>query len=267
MANQYFNITYDPSRQGFSTSTWRLLYGDAAVVGGKLQITKGTIISYSDILRGDATFSINMATPVKGDNSRWGFIQYNKNAYIYFQIADGVLTAQVSNGTNTDSSAVIPWDTNWSGVDTEFGIKWEAGRVVFTIGGQYKTVIDDTSSVDAVAQSAIPGCPLSLYVASDDGSGLLLLDYIVVKGIQSYIPSEGNANSSFEVFITESDKLNITDVPTIFYKNWIVNNGIISENLQTTESVTLFYKNWIVNNGVLPQVINISESVTVGSPA
>lgn len=212
MANQYFNISYDPAKQGFSADTWRKMYGDVAISAGQLELNKASILHYGDILRGDAVFSINIGAPVAGDNSRFGFTQFNKGAYLIFQISDGVLTAECSNGTISASSAVIPWNSSWTDTDTEFRIKWEAGMATFSIGGQFKVVFNDTYTL-GVPTILVPGSPMSLYVASDSPD-LMLLDYIIVKGIQSYVVSTGNSNSSFEVIVKESDKMAISDVIT-----------------------------------------------------
>ena len=203
MGNQFFNISYDPIRDGFSKETWSLVYGDVTVTGGQLEIDKALIVNYGDIIRGDAIFSINIATPVKGDNSDFGFIQLNKNCYLSFSIVDGSLFANSSNGVDTNSVA-IDWYSDWSDTDTEFRIKWEAGMATFSIGGQFKAVIND---------STISGSPMSLYVRSDS-SDPFLLDYIIVKSIQSYVISEGNSNSTFQTIVKESDKIRITDVVT-----------------------------------------------------
>jgi len=265
MSNQYFNIAYDPAKQGYSTSTWRTIYGDVAVVNGQLQFTKAAILHYGDILRGDAVFSLNIAAPVIGDNSKFGFTQYSKGAYLYFQISNGVLTAECSNGTVSTSSAVIPWVADWTDTDTEFRIKWEAGTATFSIGGQYKVVFNDTYALE-VPTTLIPGCPMSLYVASD-APDQLLLDYILVKNIQSYVLSTGNANSSFEVFVTESDKLSVSDIITnLVITPLHTNSGIIAETPKIREDVTMLMKILIANESVITETPKIRESVTVSEP-
>lgn len=280
MANQYFNFSYDPAKQGFDSSTWRTVYGDVAVVGGALELIKAAIIHYADILRGDAVFSINIAAPIVGDHSSFGFTQYSKGVHAYFNIHDTVLTAESSDGVTT-SSVVIPWETAWTDTDTEFRIKWEAGLVTYFVGGVRKAEIGAYAPND-IPQSVVPNDPMSLYVASD-GADLFLLNYIIVKSIQSYLMSEGNADSSFERIVKESDKLTISEAITMSINNPGINVSdsiTISENIAKTittpgqsglfESATISEDvNILVQSNLSGAVedITVSEEVTVDPPA
>ena len=265
MSNQFFNISYDPAKQGYSTSTWRTMYGDVAIVSGQLQLTKASIIHYGDILRGDAIFSINIAAPVPGDNSRFGFTQYSKGAYLYFQIANGILTAECSNGTTSASSSPITWNSDWTDTDTEFRIKWEAGIATFYIGGVFKAVFNDTYVLEDPT-TLVPGCPMSIYIVSDSPD-LLLLDYIIVRSIQSYVVSTGNSNSNFEVIVTESDKINISEAVTMFMKILIANEGVNIDTPKIREGITMLMKMLVAGEGIITETPKIRESVTVSIPA
>jgi hypothetical protein len=174
MSNTYSNFYYDPVRQGYDTTTWTTLLGVPAVVASQLSLHAAGIIHFADLLRGEAAFNVSFHAPTAGDNTKFGFIQLNKDAHLLFKIAENVLTAESSNGTTTNS-VVIAWDSTWTNANTEFKIKWEAGRATFSIGGQYKTVIEDAS---------IPGDPLSIYAYSNNATSLLIND-IIVKGIES----------------------------------------------------------------------------------
>ena len=173
MSNKFFNFYYDPVRQGYDTNTWNTLSGVPVVASNQLNLTNASIMHFADLLRGEASFSVNFHTPQAGDDTKFGFYEINKGAYLYFKIADNVLTSETSNGVTT-SSTVIPWVASWSNTPTEFRIKWEAGRAVFKIGGQHKVVIDDVS---------IPGDPMSLYALSN--TTVLHINYIIVKTVQS----------------------------------------------------------------------------------
>jgi hypothetical protein len=212
MANQFYNFNYDPAKKGFAALTWRKVYGDVAVVSGQLQFTKAFIIHYGDILRGDATFNINIAAPFADGDTTFGFTQYSKGVHAYFKISGTVLSAETSDGTTT-KNVVIPWSAAWTDTNTEFRIKWEAGLVTFFIGGQFKTSIGYSKLLD-IPVSIVPNDSMSIFISSDS-TDLFLLNYITVKSIQSFLMSEGNDNSIFEPFVRESDRISITDVVTV----------------------------------------------------
>jgi len=174
MSNQFYNFYYDPVRQGYDSNTWSTITGAPSVVSNKLTLQNASIIHFSDILRGDATFNINISTPVAGDDISFGFYDVNQLAGIGFNVTDDILYAESYNGTELTSVA-IDWSTDWNDTDTSFGIKWEAGRATFSINDIVRANISDNS---------ISGSPLNLYL-STDSVGSLKLKYINVKGIQS----------------------------------------------------------------------------------
>jgi len=206
MSNQYFNFYYDPIRQGYDTSTWKTLFGTPPQPSSnRLEVAPlSSFVHYGDILRGDAKFSLTISAPASGAAKKFGFVQLNRNAYIYFKILNDVLTAETSDGTTTNST-VIEWQTGWSSAKTDFGIKWEAGRATFSVGGIEQAVISDAS---------ISGDPLSLYV-ENTGGDVMPLNNIVVKGIQSFMFTSGNEDSTFEPIVSESDSLIISESVTV----------------------------------------------------
>ncbi|MFA7301832.1 MAG: hypothetical protein WC069_06000 [Candidatus Shapirobacteria bacterium] len=204
MSNEYINFSYDPSKNGFSTSEWHSLYGTVSVSGGKLLFNKSAIIHYGDILRGDISFSMNIPAPATGIDTRFGLTLYSKGAYILFSINDTTLTATSSDGTNI-TSVGIDWQDSWTDADTVFRIKWEAGMVSFFVAGNLEACINDIS---------VSGDPMSLYVIAD-GEDETTLNYITIKGVQSYVMSEGNDDSTFEPYVRTYDRLTIQDVPVV----------------------------------------------------
>jgi len=251
MANQFFNISYDPSKSGYDNSSWHTIHGDAYVTGGKLRLDKSEIIHYGDILRGDFYFSVKLQTPAIDDNIKIGLIQYSKNAYLYFKIDQGVLTAETSNGVNT-TSQVIDWVSDWSDTDTEFRIRWEAGMATFYIGGQFKYRVSDIT---------VPNVPLSFYLASDS-TNIFLLDYILGKSIQSFLMSEGNEDSSFEIWVSESDKLTISEAITTEMADDMAVSKV--DNVSISESKTATISDLIINKN---DDITTTENLTVGEPS
>jgi len=264
MANQYYNLNYSPIAQGFDSGTWRKLYGDVSVVANKLQLTKAAIIHYGDILRGDAIFNINIAAPFASGDSKFGFIQYSKNTYAYFKINGPVLTAETSDGV-TAYSEVIQWQASWTDTDTDFRIKWESGSVKFYIGGQLMVTICESNLLN-IPVSVVPNDPMSLYISSDS-TDLFLLNFITVKSIQSYLMSEGNDNSVFEPFVTESDRIAISESNTMLMKILIANEGVNVQNIAINDVNTMLMKILIANQGINTETPKIRESVTVSTPA
>ena len=212
MSNQYFNFNYDPTRQGFDTSSWRTLYGSAVVGGNQLRLFNTAIVHYGDILRGDAEFNLNLSAPTIGADRKFGFISLGRNAYIYFKILNTIFTAEISDGV-TAYSSVIDWQSAWTGVNTNYRIKWEAGTATFYVGETFQAALNDTYSLD-IPVIQVPGDPLSLYLSNNSTDGLFL-NIITVKSIQSYLMNEGNEDSSFESIISDVDRITITDVVTM----------------------------------------------------
>ena len=245
MANQYYNFYYDPVRQGYDTSTWRTLYGDIAIGGGRLRLTDAAIIHYADILRGDASFSIRIGAPVAGADRKFGFLQYNKNAYAYFKILGTAFTAETSNGTDT-TSETITWQTAWTNTNTEFRIKWEGGRAEFYVGGIKQATTADVS---------ISGTPMSLYAHCTTKDDPLAINYIDVQTIQSYLMHTDNDNSTNEPLVFEASDIDITEVVTMD----IPVNVSVTDNVTISESATTH----ITTTESLSDSVTITDAVTV----
>ena len=176
MSNQFYNFYYDPVRQGYDLNTWSTITGAPVVVSNVLSFLSASAIHSADILHGDATFSINVATPVAGDDVQFGFYDANQVSGVGFRITDDELYADSFIGSNI-TSTLIAWDTNWNLANTEFRVKWEAGRAVYYIGGTERVVISDSS---------VPGSPLNIYIESGSAAALSI-NYINVKGVQNLV--------------------------------------------------------------------------------
>lgn len=247
MSNQYYSFYYDPIHLGYGASSWRTLYGDVSVGGGKLKLFNAAILHYADILRGDAYFSLNIPAPAGGADRKFGFIQYNKNAYAYFKISDSVFSANTSDGV-TAYSVTIPWQTAWSSTNTVFRIKWETGAVTFFAGGALVATIGYSTLLD-VPVSVVPNDPMSLYMQDDTGD-TCLLNYIEVKGIQSYLMNAGDVTSTGVPLVFEASKINITENITIN----------IPININKTDNVTVTDT---VSKMLLYAYPSVSDSATI----
>ena len=252
MSNQYFNIYYDPVREGYDPSTWRALYGQPVVGSNQLMIREAGMLHYGDILRGDSVISLKIPAPAIGADRKFGFLQFSKNAYAYFKILNGALTAETSNGTtSTAISTAITWQSAWTDTNTEFRIKWEAGTVTFFIGGAQQTAISDIS---------VSGDPMSIYLSNNSGSDTMLLNYMNVKGIQSYRFTELVEGSSFEFYVYKSEALTISEAVTMLMVILIAGNGIISDTVTVSESVTVTLIHNISVNDALTVTDNLSST-------
>lgn len=198
---------YDPIRQGYDTNSWKTLSGAPAVVaGGRLSVDNGSdagsAVHYADFLKGDISFNVNSSAPGANTGHVFGVSAPNTSAYIRFSIA-GTLTCQTSDGTTTSESAEIPWNTNWSGANIEFRIRWEAGTAKFFIAG---------SQVYAISNSSVPAGPLSLYL-SDDSSSAMTIGDIAVRGTQSFVMNPKTSDTtSFSGLLMTSSSVTVTDV-------------------------------------------------------
>lgn len=213
MSNQYFNFYYDPTSQGYDPLSWRSLYGTPAIVGTRLSIGSSTIIHLAQVLRGDFAFNLILTAPASGDDRQIGLIQYNKNEYAYFRIVNDALTAETSDGT-TSYSVPITWQSAWTGVATDFRIKWEAGAVKFYINNTLQATIDYATSLD-IPTSVVPGDAMSFYFSDFSSSAPILLNYIQAKAIQSYILLTSNSSVVVGGQVEERDTVRITDVVTV----------------------------------------------------
>lgn len=250
MSNQYFSFYYSPIREGFDTSTWRTLFGLPIASGGKLLLNDTAIIHYGNIVRGDLTFSINVAAPGPGLSKKFGFFQPNKNSYAYFYINGNSFTAETSTGV-TSTSTAITWQSAWTNTDTRFRVKWEAGQVSFYAGDVLQTTTCDSS---------ITGLPMSIYIANES-QDTLIFNYVDARSIQSYLMTEGQENAVFnEFYIYEASGITITESVTMLLKILNVNDLTgVSDSIILSESVTML----VFENRSVFDAMTLTESVTL----
>lgn len=254
MSNQYFNFYYSPARQGFDSSTWRALYGAPIGSGGNLLLSDTAMIHYGDILRGDAAFGLNLAAPGTGLSKRFGFYQPGRNSYAWFNITGTVIKVECSNGSNT-TSTLLTWQSAWTSTDTEFRVQWEAGAVSFYVGGVKQLVISDSS---------VTGDPMSIYIANDSDD-TIILKYIDVKSIQSFLMGTANEDALFaQNYVYVASGIATTEAVTMLMKILDVNSLTgVSDSVSISENVTvtLYWPISVVDS------INVTESKTVSAPA
>ena len=267
---------YDPIRQGYDTNSWRTISGAPAVAGsGRIVVDAGvgiagSAIHYADFLKGDISFNINVpSAPAAGDARLFGVSAPNTLAYIRFSI-DDALTFQTSNGTVTTESSDVTWDSNWTGANIEFRIRWEAGTAKFYVNG---------SMIYEVTDESVPHGPLSLYLFDNSTTAMTVGD-INVRGTQSFVMNPKTSDTSStsgtgtistfqNVTLTENVSAVIPTVVIPFVA------GAMSESVTVSENITLLITELfegindtvtITENIVLvvePLYISLNDSITV----
>ena len=207
--NTYANFYYDPSRQGYDVTQWRTLSGTPGMLGNNLTLTNSATVGYADLWRGKFSFGINSSGPSTGQLKQFGLTQVSLGAYILFSLAGTTFKVAASDGKGNVSTSSVTgdWNSAWSGVDTEFTIKWEAGTAKFFI---------NDVQVAAITSAAITGQPMSLY-ASNGNADVLSINYISCTGIQGYIwnyESTGANVTTGGFSIYDIDKVSSSDVIT-----------------------------------------------------
>lgn len=232
--NSRTNFYYDPIRQGYDTNLWRTLFGVPAVVAGnRLSVNNAAIVHYGDIMKGEFTFNLYVPDAPGGNDSRViGLYEPNTQAYIVFTIG-GTLSGDVSNGTDTASTGTITWDSSWTGVNTNFRIRWEAGTAKFFIGN---------SQVGAISDVAVPSGPLSLYVSDISGSIMTIGD-IAAKNIQTYT-------------------LNLKSGDTTVYGGAV----IMAQGVTVTENVSIMEVNYTPTYSESVTVTDVAQIVQAYNP-
>lgn len=208
---------YDPIRQGYDNNSWRTVTGAPAVVAGRLTVDTGVGIAgatvhYADFLKGDISFNVNVpSAPAEGDARLFGVAALNTVAYIRFSVGAD-LTCQASDGVNTTVTSAIPWNSDWTGANVVFRIRWEAGTAKFFVDGAQVGVISDSS---------VPHGPMSLYLFDNSNSAMTVGD-MNVRGTQSFVmnPKTSDTTSTdtggtLSIF----QNVTVTDVPSISLVN------------------------------------------------
>lgn len=266
------SFNYSPIRQGYDTNSWRTVSGSPAIgAGGRLIVDttaeEGAAVHYADFLKGDISFNVNVpAAPGAGAARLFGVSSLNTVAYIRFSI-DDALTCQTSDGTTTTESSTIEWNSNWTGANIVFRIRWEPGTAKFFING---------SQVYAVTDDSVPHGPLSLYL-SDNSDAAMTVGDMAVRGTQSYVmhlktsdtASYGGLLSSFQnVTVSENLSMLLVNLSLPYVSGALSESVTVSEAVQISisipspvfESVTVSENLTIF---VANHVPNVNDSVTV----
>jgi len=252
---------YDPIRQGYDTNSWKTISGAPAVTGnGRMVVDAGTgtdgiAVHYADFLKGDISFDVNVpSAPAGGDSRLFGVSAPGATAYIRFSIGAD-LTCQTSDGITTTNSSAITWDSNWTGANTIFRIRWEAGTAKFFVSG---------TQVYSVSDASVPHGPLSLYLFDNSTSAMTIGD-MNVRGTQSFVMSPKTSDSTANNGsgnLSRFESITVTDVPTFLLVNLslpYVSEGL-SDSVTVTEAVTLSLS---LPGGSIFDLVTITEDIQI----
>lgn len=247
---------YDPIRSGYDANLWRTLSGSPAIVaGGRLSVDNGadagSAIHYADFVKGDISFNVNVPSAPGALASRvFGVSAPNTAAYIRFVI-DDALTCQTSDGVDTAESATIQWNSDWTGANIVFRIRWEGGTAKFFVNG---------TQVYAITGPSVPYGPLSLYL-SDDSAVPMTIGDINVRGTQSYVMNLKTTDpASFDGLLLMSQGVSVAESINLLLVNLSLpyNNGNLFESVTVTEGLT-FRESLPLKS----EAITITESTTL----
>ena len=246
------NFYFDPIRQGAGRGIWNWFSGSPFQTGGYLTLLNGRGQMYYDCGKGCTTFTLNVPTDSSVADRQWGLKA--SDDYIFFDVSSGVFSAKTySTFGQLATAVVIPWDANWTGTDTVFMIRWEAGIVTFYINQIKRAQISDAS---------VPCGPMSPYVSSDGGD-LFLIKNVLGQGLQTLIlnPVEAAADIG-TLFSMPSDKLtlseNITSVATLAGLSGIADTISTASDVATVVD-EMDYAPTVVDSSTMTENIVISR--------
>lgn len=270
------SFNYSPIRQGYDTNSWRTVSGSPTVDGsGRITIDNtvgiaGSAIHYADFLKGDVSMNVNVpVAPVAGTSRLFGMAELNSGSYIRFNIGSN-LVCETSNGTLTTTSSSLTWDTNWTGANTIFNIRWEGGGAKFFING---------TQIYAVSDATVPHGPLSLYFYDGSESPMTIGD-ISVKGTQSFVmnPKTSDATPTNPVgTLSIKDNSTLTENVSLLVTSLFIpySTGSMSDSVTVSENFSAFiteYFDSLTDNVTLteslslvidPLLVDLSSDVTV----
>lgn len=224
------NFYYDPTRQGVGSGLWNWFAGKPYQSGSYLTLTNGEGYMYYDCGKGNLSMTLNVPTNTTGGARQWGFRAGDD--YVLFDVGGGTLQGKTSStrfGPAAQSSSTIPWDPSWTGADTTFMIRWEAGFATFYINGQVRSMISDAS---------VPYGPLSPYISTDNND-LFMIKNISGQGLQTLILSPVEAASdSGEMTVLPFDKLTVSEAVTVTPISIPGISGVV-DTLANTESANV----------------------------
>jgi hypothetical protein len=169
----------------------------------------------------------------------FGVAALNTGAYIRFWIGY-VFQCQVSDGENTWQSDVT-WDSDWTGANVVFRIRWESGCAKFFVDGTKVCTISDTAEYATGDVFSVPSGPLSLYLLDGADNSMTVGD-VIVRGTQSFVMNPKTSDTTptnptgklslFQnVTVTSNVELLIPVIKLPFVSGGLSQSVSVSENI------------------------------------
>ena len=139
--------TYDPIIKGADTTFWAAITGILSVASNKLRFNADRHASYLQHLYGDYIFRANIPTnPAASDDRIIGLRipAAPTVGSVYFEWdSDAVFSAKSYDNFGNLKKTTIAWDSDWSGSEVDYRIRWEKDRIQFHVNGVIKATHDD----------------------------------------------------------------------------------------------------------------------------
>ena len=172
------SILFDPQRDGYDTSLWKTLTGAPTVTANVLVFNNASAIQKRDIERVSlVAFSVLVPTdPTAGDARFFGLKSLNLGAYIGIDIAGTVASIKTADGYGLTDSAVITWDSDWTGTYVKFEFSFLPGRTNVYANGVIVGFADAAKT---------PKTPVSVFV-SNTNADAMNVSYIHLRDAAEY---------------------------------------------------------------------------------
>ena len=182
---------YDPARSGYDTNQWKTLLGTPTIITGYIQLNDAAILSYGDFWRGRYMFHMNLPTdPTANCNRIWGLYNVGTGNHATFVIGVGTMYVETSNIGEDDVANVttvpVVYDSTWTGVDTNFQIRIEAGTAKFFV---------NKTQIAAITDDSVPTGAMSPYAFDFSATPMWIKD-LHIDSLQSFYMNPVSADVS-----------------------------------------------------------------------
>lgn len=146
---------YDVTVKGADTTFWKEVTGTLTVVSNKLRFNADRAVSYIQHIFGMFVFFVNVPTNPAASDARVIGLRNPGDATrggAYFDFdSDGVFSTITYDEFTNRERTTVTWDSDWSGAEVRYAIRWEPDLVRFYINDVVKAT--HTSRIGKIAQA------------------------------------------------------------------------------------------------------------------